>query len=136
MDWKCSNVSYPPDEERLPVLEVDPLGRPEVDPLGRPRVDPLGRPTVDPLGCPGPGSNRAPSHTPEAEYGRRGHVDRTIRRAWKQAGIRKEAWHGQPIHCTFKTIETEWATSGIGQGVIDTVGERRVVPLQETKPEA
>ena len=49
----------------------------------------------------------------------RGHIDRDLRRAWKRAGVRREAWAGQPVHAFRKTLETELLREGIAEAVVD-----------------
>jgi len=49
----------------------------------------------------------------------RGHIDRDLRRAWRRAGVREDAWSGQPVHAFRKTIETELLREGVSESVID-----------------
>jgi integrase len=49
----------------------------------------------------------------------RGHVDRSMRRAWTRAGVAPEKWKGQPCHAFRKTIETEGTLLGIRREVVD-----------------
>lgn len=44
---------------------------------------------------------------PDAEFSGRGHVDRTVRRAWERAGVDRSRWHGRPLHCARHMLETE-----------------------------
>lgn len=55
---------------------------------------------------------------PEAEITGRGHVGRTIGRAWKRAGIPADRWKGRPLHVARHTIESEMAATW-GQPVLD-----------------
>ena len=49
----------------------------------------------------------------------RGHVDRSMRRAWTRAGVPADKWAGQPCHAFRKTIQTEGELLGIRREVID-----------------
>ena len=49
----------------------------------------------------------------------RGHIDKDFGRAWRRAGVRREAWVGQPVHAFRKTLETELLMAGVGESVID-----------------
>jgi integrase len=56
---------------------------------------------------------------PSLELTGRGHVDRTVRRAWARAGVRGAVWQGQPLHVARKTIRSSMAASGVQPDVID-----------------
>lgn len=58
---------------------------------------------------------------PAAELTGRGHVDRTLRRAWLRAGVDAEVWQGQPLHCVRAAIETTLSGVATPQQVIDLV---------------
>lgn len=49
----------------------------------------------------------------------RGHVDRSMRRAWTRAGVAPEKWKGQPCHAFRKTIQTEVEYSGTRREVVE-----------------
>lgn len=62
----------------------------------------------------------APEKEREAAQGDgRGHVDRSMRRAWTRAGVAAEKWSGQPCHAFRKTIQTEGELLGLRREVID-----------------
>lgn len=52
---------------------------------------------------------------PAAELHGRGHADRSIRKAWRRAGVPEAVWKGRPLHCARHTWET-WLI-GRGEGV-------------------
>lgn len=56
---------------------------------------------------------------PAGELTGRGHVDRTLRRAWKRSGVRPAAWEGQPVHGARVTIRSTLAAAGVQGDVID-----------------
>lgn len=58
---------------------------------------------------------------PERETKGRGHVGRDFARAWKRAGVRPEAYTGQPTHAFRKAMETELASLAVDQRVIDVL---------------
>lgn len=49
----------------------------------------------------------------------RGHVDRSMRRAWARAGVPREKWSGQPCHAFRKTIQTEIELAGVRREVVE-----------------
>jgi integrase len=49
----------------------------------------------------------------------RGHVCRSFRRAWAGAGVREQAWRGQPTHSARKMIRTAMVNAGVQPDVID-----------------
>lgn len=49
----------------------------------------------------------------------RGHVDRSMRRAWTRAGVPAEKWRGQPCHAFRKTIQTEVEYAGVRREVVE-----------------
>lgn len=55
---------------------------------------------------------------PELELTGRGHIDRTIRRAWKRSGVPRDRWHGRPLHCARRMAESELGVHH-GQAVLD-----------------
>lgn len=54
-----------------------------------------------------------------AEGDGRGHVDRNMRRAWIRAGVRPEAWKGQPCHAFRKALQTELERVGVRREVTE-----------------
>lgn len=84
------------------------------------RVVPMPPALVDELAGWGRREGRVCQAPPtEIAQGHRGHVDRDVRRAWERAGVRREAWEGQPLHSMRKAIETELRTRGVAPEVID-----------------
>ena len=62
----------------------------------------------------------APDKEREAAAGDgRGHVDRSMRRAWTRAGVPAEKWAGQPCHAFRKTIQTEVELAGVRREVVE-----------------
>lgn len=56
---------------------------------------------------------------PAAELTGRGHCDRTLRRAWRRAGVPESRWQGQPLHAMRKTVRTWLAAQAVAADVID-----------------
>ena len=56
---------------------------------------------------------------PAPELGARGHVDRTFRRAWIRAGVRRPAWAGKPIHGVRKTIRSAMIGGSVLEIIVD-----------------
>lgn len=49
----------------------------------------------------------------------RGHVDRNIKRAWVRAGVREDAWRGQPCHAFRKGFQTNLEIPGVRREVTE-----------------
>ena len=58
---------------------------------------------------------------PAAECDGRGHVDRTMRRAWQRAGVREAVWRGQPLHVARKMLRTHYVGVGVQSDLIDVL---------------
>jgi len=56
---------------------------------------------------------------PELELTGRGHVDRTLRRAWARAEVREAVWRGQPLHVSRKMIRSSMVGAGVQPDVVD-----------------
>lgn len=56
---------------------------------------------------------------PPLELTGRGHVDRTIRRAWRRSGVPAEVWSGQPIHGARACLRTHLAARNVSGQLID-----------------
>lgn len=56
---------------------------------------------------------------PALELTGRGHVDRTVRRAWHRAGVAEEVYAGQPIHALRGTLRTHLTARGVSGSLVD-----------------
>lgn len=71
-------------------------------------------PRVDKYVIPAPPGERI-----AAEGDGRGHVDRSMRRAWTRAGVPPEKWQGRPCHAFRRTIQTEVELAGVRREVVE-----------------
>lgn len=49
----------------------------------------------------------------------RGHVDRSVERAWLRAGVREEVWRGRPCHSFRKGVSTGLELAGVRREVTE-----------------
>lgn len=56
---------------------------------------------------------------PALELTGRGHVDRSIRRAWRRSGAPPEVYQGQPLHGSRRAMRTHLVREGVHRDVID-----------------